>query len=214
MLAAVPTRNVVSGALIEVALDVELARPVASVVVSLVFTRRSAARSRAALHLEILALRHRLAVLNRSPLATSSDRGGSGALGVAVAGVERLAAGARPRQAGHRAPLAPARVSSVLDVEASVPTGRPARAPEVCALIRRMAAANPLRGAPRIHGYISRQTVSTVSGIPRSLRSRGFCAQPHATRGALCSSGDTRRSFFTTPICRRRRGLRSSRRHA
>jgi putative transposase len=39
---------------------------VASVVVSLVFALRSAARSRAALHLEILALRHQLAVLNRS----------------------------------------------------------------------------------------------------------------------------------------------------
>ena len=69
----------------------------ASVVVSLVFALRSAARSRAALHLEILALRHQLAVLNRSPLATSSDRGGSGALGVAVAGLERLAAGAPPQ---------------------------------------------------------------------------------------------------------------------
>ena len=38
----------------------------ASVVVSLVFALRSAARSRAALHLEILALRHQVAVLNRS----------------------------------------------------------------------------------------------------------------------------------------------------
>jgi hypothetical protein len=39
---------------------------VASVVVSLVFALRSAARSREALHLEIHALRHQLAVLNRS----------------------------------------------------------------------------------------------------------------------------------------------------
>jgi putative transposase len=39
---------------------------VVSVVVSLVFSFRSAARSRAALHLEILALRHQVAVLNRS----------------------------------------------------------------------------------------------------------------------------------------------------
>ena len=38
----------------------------ASVFVSLVFALRSAARSRAALHLEILALRHQLAVLTRS----------------------------------------------------------------------------------------------------------------------------------------------------
>jgi hypothetical protein len=41
---------------------------VASVFVSLVFALRSAARSRAALHLEILALRHQVAVLNRSRL--------------------------------------------------------------------------------------------------------------------------------------------------
>jgi hypothetical protein len=33
-------------------------------------------------------------------------------------------------------------------------TGRPAVAPEVCALIRRMATANPLWGAPRIHGEL------------------------------------------------------------
>ena len=38
----------------------------ASVFVSLVFALRSAARSRAALHLEILALRHQVAVLNCS----------------------------------------------------------------------------------------------------------------------------------------------------
>ena len=37
-----------------------------SVVISLVVALRSAARSRAALHFEILALRHRVAVLNRS----------------------------------------------------------------------------------------------------------------------------------------------------
>jgi hypothetical protein len=39
---------------------------VVSVIVSLVFALRSAGRSRAALHLEIRALRHQLAVLNRS----------------------------------------------------------------------------------------------------------------------------------------------------
>jgi hypothetical protein len=39
---------------------------VVSIVVSLVFALRLAVRSRAALHLEILALHHQLAVLNRS----------------------------------------------------------------------------------------------------------------------------------------------------
>jgi hypothetical protein len=36
---------------------------------------------------------------------------------MAVAGVERLAAGARPRQAGHCTRLAPTRIPSVVDVE-------------------------------------------------------------------------------------------------
>ena len=39
-------------------------------------------------------------------------------------------------------------------------TGRPAAAPEVRALIRRMAAANPLWGAPRIHGELQKLGVS------------------------------------------------------
>ena len=99
----------------------------ASVVVSLVFTLRSAARSRAALHLEVLALRHHVGPESLAPLATSSDRGRSGSLGVAVAGVERLAAGAHPRQAGHRTRLAPTRVPPVLDVEESVPYGSSSR---------------------------------------------------------------------------------------
>jgi predicted small secreted protein len=42
---------------------------------------------------------------SRPPPARSSDRGGSRALGVAVAGAERLAPGARAGQAGHRARL-------------------------------------------------------------------------------------------------------------
>ena len=50
--------------------------------------------------------------------------------------------------------------------------GRPAVAPEVRALIRRMAEANPLWGAPRIHGElqklgleVSQATVSTVPTV-------------------------------------------------
>jgi hypothetical protein len=46
---------------------------------------------------------------------------------VAIAGVERLAAGARPRQAGHRGRLASTRVPPVLDVEESVPYGSSSR---------------------------------------------------------------------------------------
>jgi hypothetical protein len=46
---------------------------------------------------------------------------------VAVAGVERLATGARRRQAGHRAHLAPTWVPPVLDLEESLPCGPSSR---------------------------------------------------------------------------------------
>jgi hypothetical protein len=68
---------------------------VSSVLVSLLHSLRVMVRSRGSLHLEILALGHQVAVLNLVPLAALLDRGGSSALGVAVAGVERSAAGAR-----------------------------------------------------------------------------------------------------------------------
>jgi hypothetical protein len=100
---------------------------VLSVVVSVVFALRSAASSRAALHLEIIALRHQVAVLNRSRpprlRLTAVDR----VVWAAVAGLERLAGGARPRQAGHRTRLAPTRVPPVLDLEESVPYGSSSR---------------------------------------------------------------------------------------
>ena len=89
----------------------------ASVVVSLVFAFRSAARSRGSAPRDPLAPRSAGGPEPLAPLATSSDRGGSGSLGVAVARVERLADGARPRQVGHRYRLAPTRVPSVLDVK-------------------------------------------------------------------------------------------------
>jgi putative transposase len=93
---------------------------------------------------------------------------------VAVAGVGRLAAGARSRQAGHRARLAPTRVPPVLDVEESAPYGSSSRGPEVRALIRRMAA-NPLWGAPRIHGApqklgISVNQATVAKYMPRRNR--------------------------------------------
>ena len=129
----------------------------ASVVVSLVFALRSAARLRAALHLEILALRHQLAVLNRSRPSrlrlTAADW-------VLWAWLSQAWSGWRPA-------LVLVKADTVLawhrrgfrlfwTWKSRYRTGRPAAAPEVRALIRRMATANPLWGAPRIHGELQK----------------------------------------------------------
>jgi hypothetical protein len=118
---------------------------VASVVVSLVFALRSAARSRAALHLEILALRHQAAVLNRSRPSklrlTAADR-------VLWAWLSQV-------WSGWRAALVLVKPDTVLawhrrgfrlfwTWKRRYRAGRPAAAPEIRALIRRMATANPL----------------------------------------------------------------------
>jgi Integrase core domain len=62
-----------------------------------------------------------------APCTASSDRDGSDALGVPVTGVDRVAAGARPRQAGDRAHVAPTRVPPLLDVGESKSCGSSSR---------------------------------------------------------------------------------------
>ena len=133
----------------------------ASVFVSLVFALRSAARSRAALHLEILALRHQVAVLTRSRPSqlrlTAADR-------VLWAWLSQVWSGWRPA-------LVLVKPETVLawhrrgfrlfwTWKSRYRTGRPAASPEVRALIRRMATANPLWGAPRIHGELQKLGIS------------------------------------------------------
>jgi putative transposase len=118
---------------------------VLSFVISLVFALRSVARSRAALHLEILALRHQLAVLNRSGpprlRLTAADR--------------MLWAWLSQAWSAWRPALILVKPETVLTWhrrgfrlfwtrKSRNRTGRPAVAPEVRALIRRMATANPL----------------------------------------------------------------------
>jgi Homeodomain-like domain len=130
-------------------------------VVSLVFALCSAARSRAALHLEILALRHQLAVLNRSRpprlRLTATDR--------------MLWAWLSQAWSGWRPALVLVKPDTVLawhrrgfrlfwGWKSRQRTGRPATAPDVRALIRRMAATNPLWGAPRIHGELQKLGIS------------------------------------------------------
>jgi hypothetical protein len=105
---------------------------------------------------------------------------------VAVAGVERLAAGARPRQAADTVLAWHRRGFRLFWMwKSRYRTGRPATAPEVCALIRQMAAANPLcltaARSPRQNAYVERVIgsirrecldhviVLTVAGLQRVL---------------------------------------------
>jgi putative transposase len=143
---------------------------VLSVVVSLVFALRSAARSRAALHLEILALWHQLAVLNRSRpprlRLTAADR--------------MLWAWLSQAWSSWRPALVLVKPDTVLawhrrgfrlfwKWKSRDRTGRPAAAPEVRALIRRMAVANPLWGAPRIHGELQKLGISVSQATVAKL---------------------------------------------
>jgi putative transposase len=134
---------------------------VVSVLVSLIFALRSTGRSRAALHLEILALRHQLAVVNRSRRTrlrlTAADR-------VLWAWLSRVWSGWRPALVL----VTPATVLAwhrrgfrlLWTWRSRHRGGRPTIAASTRALIRQMAVANPLWGAPRIHGELLKLGVS------------------------------------------------------
>ena len=79
---------------------------------------------------------------------------------MAVAGVERLAAGARPRQAGHRTRLAPTRVPPVLDVEESASYGSSSRGSRGLRVDSSNGRRESPLGAPRIHGELQQLGIS------------------------------------------------------
>ena len=125
----------------------------ASVVVSLVFALRSATRSRAALHLAILALQHQLAVLNRSRPSrlrlTAADR-------VLWAWLSRVWSGWRPA-------LVLVKPETVLawhrrgfrlcwTWKSRSRTGRPAAAPEYRQNLR--GAIKPVPSVPLSHPFV------------------------------------------------------------
>src|SRR5712692_7998931 len=126
-----------------------------SVLRSLLLTLRTLARSRAALHFEILALRHQLNVLERTRpqrvRLARTDRG----LWVMLARV----------WTGWRAPLVIVKPETVIawhrqgfrlwwTWKSRRRTGRPTVPADIRTLIRTMAEANPRWGAPRIHGEL------------------------------------------------------------
>jgi hypothetical protein len=102
--------------------------------------------------MEVLALRHRLTVLQQSvkrPKLTSSDPLLWATLAECWRDWRSALVIVRPET--HR--MAPESILSVLDVEVA-PRGRPAVAAETRQLIRTMSRDNPLSGAARIHGEL------------------------------------------------------------
>jgi len=92
-------------------------------------------------------------------------------VGLAVQGVARLEAGPRHRRSRDRAELAAPPLGHAL----RAPSGGPPVEAAIKALVRSMAAANPLWGAPRIHGELLKLGIGgaerTVSRLLQKRRS-------------------------------------------
>jgi putative transposase len=127
-----------------------------AIVVSLFSSLRQGFNTRAALHAEILALRHQLLVLQRS------NRSRKLHLGIA----DRLLwAWLSQLWNGWRSALVIAKPETVIawhrrgfrlywSLKSRHPQGRPSVSREIIDLIRKMSLANPRWGAPRIHGEL------------------------------------------------------------
>jgi putative transposase len=143
---------------------------VASVVVSLLHSLRFLVRSRASLHLEILALRHQLAVVNRSRRPrlrlTSADRMLWAWLSRAWHGWRSAVHIVKPETvvAWHRRGF---RLFWTWKSRGRV--GRPSVPADVRALIRELSTANPRWGAPRIHGELQKLGISVSQSTVAKL---------------------------------------------
>ena len=143
-----------------------------SVLASLLHSLRFLIRSRASLHLEIVALQHQLSVVHRSRRPrlrlTSADR-------MLWAWLSRV-------WRGWRSALHVVRPETVIawhrrgyrlfwTWKSRHRTGRPSVPKEVRALIRELSSANPLWGAPRIHGELQKLGVSvSQSTVAKYMR--------------------------------------------
>ena len=166
------TRNTVRVAPIEVTGILREPRVVAPVVVSLLHSLRLLVRSRAALHLEIIALRHQLAVVNRSRRQ-----------GLRLTSVDRMLWAWLSRSwCGWRSAVHIVTPVTVLawhrrgfrlfwTWKSRHRTGRPAVPHDVRALMREISTANPLWGAPRIHGELLKLGISvSQSTVAKYMR--------------------------------------------
>ena len=143
-----------------------------SVVASLLYSLQFLVRSRAVLHLEIVALRHQLVVTSRSRRPrlrlTALDRA--------------LWAWLARRWRGWRSALQVVQPATVLawhrhgfrlywTWKSRHRIGRPAVSPDVRTLIRDMSTANPLWGAPRLHGELLKLGISvSESTVAKYMR--------------------------------------------
>jgi putative transposase len=141
-------------------------------VFSLLHSLRFMVRSRVSLHLEIIALRHQLAVVNRSRPSrlrwTPVDRMRWASFSRAWCGWRSAIHIVQPETviAWHRRGF-----RLFWTWKSRHRTGRPAVSPDVRALIREMSTANPLWGAPRIHGELLKLGISvSESTVAKYLR--------------------------------------------
>lgn len=152
-----------------------------SVVISLLKSLDFVLRSRAALHLEIIALRHQLAVVNRSRRPR-----------LRLTPVDRMLwAWLSHSWRGWRSAIHIVKPETVIawhrqgflvfwTWKSRHRGGRPAVSPDVRALIREMSTANRLWGAPRIHGELLKLGIAvSESPSPRTHRS---CGRSHRRR--------------------------------
>jgi hypothetical protein len=123
----------------------------------------STIRSRFELAAEILALRHQLAVLQRTAPKQPRLRPIDRLLWVLLERLAELAAGAAVRDPCDRGALASPCVRRLLAWNSRPRrVGRPALAPDLRALISQMGQANPLWGAPRIHGELQKLGIEAL----------------------------------------------------
>ena len=141
-------------------------------VFSLLHSLRFVVRSRVSLHLEIIALRHQLAVVNRSRPSR-----------LRLTPVDRMLWVWFSRAwCGWRSAIHIVQPETVIawrgfrlfwTWKSRHRTGRPAVSPDVRALIREMSTANPLWGAPRIHSELLKLGISvSESTVAKYLRRR------------------------------------------
>jgi hypothetical protein len=145
---------------------------VASFLVSLLHSLRFLAKSRASLHLEILALRHQLAVVNRTrrpPLRlTPTDRALWAWLSRTWPGWRSVLHIVKPETVvgWHRRGF-----RLFWTWKSGRRTGRPGVPAEVRALIRELSTANPLWGAPRVHGELQKLGIAvSQSTVAKYMR--------------------------------------------
>jgi hypothetical protein len=155
----------------------------------------------ASLHLEILALRHQLPVVHRARRPRLPLTPADGIVGVALAGVARLASGAasgktRDCLGWHR------RVFRLFWTwKSRRRTGRPAVPKELRALIRELSSAKPLWRAPRIHDALQKLGVSVSQPTVAKYMSRHRTSPSPLWRTFLANHADQimPADFFVVP---------------